>query len=213
MRVKDKELELYKFSGTAQIETRKKLLKRLRLLYTEQGTELNEEEKALVEKIRMFFAKPRDCVSFGKYFQKSKDSMQPIEWQVLDVKEEKALLISRYALDCKQYKIKYTDVTWETCTLRKWLNNEFMNSAFTAEEQNRILTVTVPADRNPGNATQDKIFLLSIPELRKYFPEAKSRKCKATRHAVDNGAEVNGEGCFFAVAAVLDTDDFFFSSA
>ena len=104
----------------------------------------------------------------------------------------KILVISKEALDCKPY----TGFTWETCTLRKWLNNDFLGSAFSANEKAMIPTVTVSADKNPdyntdpGNATQDQVFLLSITEADKYFRTDKARRCKPTDYAVANGAYV-----------------------
>ena len=113
---------------------------------------------------------------------------------VLGKEDNRILIISKYALDCRPYNTSYTDVTWETCTLRKWLNNNFINSAFTADEKAMIPTVTVSADKNPnystnpGNATQDQVFLLSITEANKYFSQ-----CKATEYAVAGGAYVNSD--------------------
>lgn len=52
-------------------------------------------------------------VSFGHYPQSSSGmDNNPIEWIVLDVHGNKALIISRYALDCKPYNTTYKDVTW-----------------------------------------------------------------------------------------------------
>ena len=140
-------------------------------------------------------------ITFGAYEQDDNTSngKEEIEWLVLKVKDGKALVISKYALDCKQYYTSCIDVTWETCTLRKWLNNDFINAAFSAEEKALIPTVTVSADRNPeystnpGNATQDQVFLLSIPEVNKYFSSDSARQCKPTDYAVANGAYVNSD--------------------
>ena len=136
---------------------------------------------------------------FGAYEQDNNTSngKEDVEWLVLEVKDGKALVISKYALDCQQYNTSFTDVTWETCTLREWLNNNFINSAFTAEEKAKISTVTVYADKNPdystnpGNATQDQVFLLSITEVNKYFSSNSARQCEPTDYAVANGAYVN----------------------
>ena len=109
----------------------------------------------------------------------------------------KILVVSKYALDCKQYNTSYTGVTWENCTLRKWLNNDFINAAFSADEKAMIPTVTAWTDKdphyrtNPGNATQDQVFLLSITEVNKYFNSDSARQCKATDYAVSSGAFVN----------------------
>lgn len=140
-----------------------------------------------------------DYVFFGAYEQDNDTSngKEDIEWLVLDKQENQLLVISKYALDCKEYNTKLTDVTWKTCSLRKWLNNEFTNAAFSAEEQTRIPTVTVSADENPcystdpGNATEDQVFLLSITEARQYFCSDDARQCKATDYAVAHGACAN----------------------
>ena len=136
-------------------------------------------------------------INFGAYEQDNNTSndKEYVEWLVLEIKDGKALVISKYALDCKQYH--HTDVTWETSTLRKWLNNDFLNSAFSADEKAMIPTVTVSADKNPGystnpgKATQDQVFLLSVPDANKYFSSDSARQCKPTDYAVANGVDVN----------------------
>ena len=140
-----------------------------------------------------------DTYRFGSYEQDNNKSngQEDIEWLVLAKEGTKILVISKEALDRKPYNTSYTDVTWETCTLRKWLNNDFINAAFSADERTMIPTVTVSADKNPdystnpGNATQDQVFLLSITEVNKYFSSDGARQCKPTDCAVANGAYVN----------------------
>ena len=154
--------------------------------------------KYKIEKLKNTKVEVGDYVLFGAYEQDNNTSngKEDIEWLVLDVKDGKALVISKYALDCKPYNTSYTDVTWETCTLRKWLNSNFISSAFTADEKAMIPTVTVSADKNPnystnpGNATQDQVFLLSITEANKYFSSYNARQCEATEYAVAGGAYV-----------------------
>ena len=92
-------------------------------------------------------------IAFGRYPQASNNESALIEWLVLKNDGSKALLISKYALDCQRYNTSGRDVTWETCTLRRWLNGSFINSAFSAEEQKQILHTTVTADRNPSSNT------------------------------------------------------------
>ena len=43
---------------------------------------------------------------------------------------EHKMEISKKLLDCKKNNESYESVTWGTCSIRKWLNNEFKNSAF-----------------------------------------------------------------------------------
>ncbi len=143
-----------------------------------------------------------DTYRFGSYEQDNNKSngQEDIEWLVLAKEGTKILVISKEALDCKPYNTSYTDVTWETCTLRKWLNNDFINAAFSADERTMIPTVTVSADKNPdyctnpGNATQDQVFLLSITEVNKYFSSYSARLCKPTDYAVANGVGENDSG-------------------
>ena len=141
-----------------------------------------------------------DYITFGSYEQNNEtsDGAEEIEWLVLDVKEGKALLISKYALDCKPYNTEFVDITWENCTLRQWLNEEFINSAFSEDELKKILTTTVVAEDNEearseaGNDTQDKMFLLSISEVEKYFGSDEARASAATEFAVNQGSVVGG---------------------
>ena len=115
--------------------------------------------------------------TLGRYEQDNKreNGPEPIEWMVLARDGDRVLVISRYILDCVRYDEEYRRVTWETCTLRAWLNGEFLDSAFDAEEQLLIPTTHVTADPNPdfdvdpGEDTEDKLFLLSIPEAEAYF--------------------------------------------
>lgn len=134
-----------------------------------------------------------DIIKFGNYFINDNKTKEPIEWQVLEVSNDKALLITKDAIDCKPYNNERRDITWEDCSLRQWLNNEFINQAFSKEEQNKILLTNISNSNNSkygtngGNDTQDKIFLLSIDEVQKYFKYDKDRECKVTNHAKQQG--------------------------
>ena len=148
-----------------------------------------------------------DTLFFGTYEQDNNtaDGKEKIEWIVLDKSGSSVLLVSKYALDRKPYNTTYTSVTWEKCTLRTWLNNTFLNSAFSITEKNKIKTTNVVAAKNPdhgtngGNNTNDKVFLLSISEAKMYFKNdndvdgqtygySAERGCKPTAYAVAQGA-------------------------
>ena len=101
--------------------------------------------------------------------------------------------MSRYNLDVQPYNKASGSVTWEKCTLRTWLNNDFLNSAFIANEQRAILTTNVNNskwqeysgwDISGGNNTQDKVFLLSYEEASKYFTSDSARVCNNTAYVV-----------------------------
>ena len=143
-----------------------------------------------------------DCFKFGIYEQDNNTSngREDVEWIVLEKKESQILVISKYVLDCKPYNTGYTEVTWEKCTLREWLNNDFFDSTFFAKQKEMISSGSVPADKNPdystnpGKATQDQVFLLSINEANKYFSSNSARQCKPTDYAIENGVLENGSG-------------------
>ena len=135
-----------------------------------------------------------NIVKFGNYFINDDTTKEPIEWRVLEVSKNKALLITKDAIDCKPYNNERRDITWENCTLRRWLNYEFIYQAFSKEEQNEIILTNISNPKNPkwrrtngGNNTKDKIFLLSIDEAEKYF-KYEDRVCKVTSYAKQQGA-------------------------
>ncbi len=75
--------------------------------------------------------------------------------------------------------------------------------------------MTVPADKNPsydtdpGNATQDKVFLLSFTEANKYFSFGSERECKPTTYAVARGAYFNSSNgnCWWWLRSPGDYQD------
>lgn len=134
-----------------------------------------------------------DVIHLGSYPRG--DSENPIGWRVLTVTDGKALLISQEGLDAIPYHAKDADVTWDSCSLRVWLNEIFYYAAFSDEEREWILTTDVSADKNPefpdvdpGYDTSDKVFLLSIDEVLRYMPEDRDRLSRGSFYAIQNGA-------------------------
>ena len=106
------------------------------------------------------------------------------DWRVLEVQGGKALLLSENVLEKREYHKDYVDITWENSTLCSYLNNQFYNK-FSNEEKTLIAETRVINTKNlwygtkGGNYTTDKIFLLSIEEVVKYFGDSgdlKNRK-------------------------------------
>lgn len=128
-----------------------------------------------------------DEVILGTWEQdgNEENGRENIEWLVLEKRDNRMLLISDKCLAHKEYNSADSDVTWETCSLRKWMNSEFINSIFNAKEKEIIQETYLPADKNPrfdtdpGNATTDRLFLLSVPEVEKYFPSDDAKDCRA----------------------------------
>ena len=126
-----------------------------------------------------------DCIYFGNYWQNDtngdgkadqNDKKQPIKWRVLSVNGNDAFLLADQNLHTMTNQGKYdvetgtSDETWAACASRRWLNDTFLNTAFTSAEQAAIKNTTVVNDDNPycgtegGVDTIDKVYLLSIAE-------------------------------------------------
>ncbi|MCH5251752.1 MAG: fibronectin type III domain-containing protein [Lachnospiraceae bacterium] len=118
-----------------------------------------------------------------RYFRREDGSCykyEPIKWRVLSVNEDgtDAFLMADKCLDARPYHTTYSEeVTWETCSLRTWLNGTFSDTAFTQGEQEAIVETEIDNIRNPyyegdldvsaenGASTRDNIYLLSLDEI------------------------------------------------
>lgn len=112
-----------------------------------------------------------DCVYFGNYSQSSTFEKKALEWRMLSVDGDDAFLLADRNLDAKPYNEERKDVIWKTCTLRKWLNEDFYNEAFDAEEKKAVQETRVVngySDEHGtegDNDTTDKVYILSETEV------------------------------------------------
>ncbi len=128
--------------------------------------------------------------TMGRYEQDNNlsNGTEPIEWQVLTVQGDRALVVSKYALDFRPMDDSFAETTWETSGMRNWLNGYFYDNSFTDTEKNRILLVKNDNSDNPqystdgGNPTQDRVFLLSFNEMMWYMTD-ENRICGVTDYA------------------------------
>jgi hypothetical protein len=152
-----------------------------------------------------------NIVEFGGY-----------EWRVLELRDGKALLLSEYVLGNKQYNdgpelmndpsgepwAGYA-TTWEQCSLRAYLNGEFLNS-FSESERAQIAETYNVNHNNPwfyefnadenwppigGADTIDRVFLLSLEEVVKYFGDSGllANPPADTIVSTEHGTQINGE--------------------
>ena len=143
-----------------------------------------------------------DCIYFGNYYQSNSSTKEPIKWRVLSVNGNDAFLLADKNLDDKLYNEEHTSVTWATCTLRTWLNDTFLNTAFTSAEQAAIKNTIVVNEDHPscgtegGENTNDKVYLLSIAEASntaygfngEFHTSSETREAKNTAYAEECGA-------------------------
>lgn len=125
---------------------------------------------------------PGDVLTIGTYAGKS------INWKVLDVRDNKAFLLSTKVVKDIKYHDQEGTITWGECSLHKWLNGTFLTTAFSKDEQAAILITAVdngtdqgnPEWPNPGSGdTKDKIFLLSYAEFERYVEDSDFSICEA----------------------------------
>ncbi len=157
-----------------------------------------------------------NTVEFGRYPQSNHGGIKPIQWIVLELKDDQALLLSKYGLDAQPYNETdgNADTTeesdWESCTLRSWLNHDFLTEAFDERQQNLIIEHEIDNSEAQGypdtdakacGNTEDRIFLLSYFEVFKkgdYFHSDEDRKAVPTEYALEQGAEPDDNGnCFW----------------
>ncbi len=129
-----------------------------------------------------------DIVGFGRYEQDNskKNGAENIEWIVLNKDGDFIFLISRYILDQHRYHDTFTATSWDRCDLREWLNNDFLDTAFTEEEQAIIANNYIEND-GKSEDTYDKVFLLSVEEALDYFETDKERRAEPTEYALKKG--------------------------
>lgn len=111
---------------------------------------------------------------------------EPIKWRVLSVSEDgtDAFLLADKTLDGKAFHSNYSEtvtantVTWENSDVRGWLNGTFMETAFSAEEQEAIVAAKVEnlsyssyydggteTSAKDGAPTEDRIYLPSLADM------------------------------------------------
>ena len=127
-------------------------------------------------------------IEFGHYEQDgdTENGEEAIEWQVLDIRNGNALIISRNALAASKFKSSASGAKWETSQIREWLNGEFIETVFTQDERNAIQTTLI------DNYLNDDIFLLSAEEAETYFADNSARIASPTAAIVRNVNIQNG---------------------
>ena len=146
-----------------------------------------------------------DTVIMGSFVSGSDQKKSPLEWTVLEVEDDMALLICKNGIECLPYNDKWVKTTWAECSLRSWLNDSFLEEAFSSDERKNIVTRTVVNRDNGGNSggedTEDQVFILDIKELEKYFSSDRDRKIMPTEYAESKGAFVDSknQACWYWV--------------
>ena len=175
---------------------------------------LNQEQLCRLKMTEPLDLSPGDIYTMGEFPFSPHGDPAPLEWLALRVTEEQncatasALLISRYALDAREFHHEGSGASWEKSDLSYWLNGEFLNTAFSFAERERILaeplfsdTLSLSEGQNSGDSSDNsetaggndyvpafKVFCLSAEEAAEYFGTAEERCCSGTPFALKRGA-------------------------
>lgn len=127
--------------------------------------------------------------------------IEPLKWWVLnysDVVNNNAnpVVISEYVLISAMKWGTTAISSWadSDCEVRSWLNQTFYNEAFDTADKENIKFSTIANNsltdmtEGAGESTEDNVWLLSINEIRKYFPTNDERKSIPTDFILANGA-------------------------
>lgn len=167
------------------------------------STELEHKAQADYNMQHLRTAEVGDTVIFGRYEQdgNAENGVEDLEWIVLDRNENGIMLISRYLLAEQKMSSGSASfsIEWADCKLRTWCNNTFYEAAFAEAEKAAILTTTVSSTKNSSSglsssATKDKVYVLSLEEVKKYFPTEEERMASPTEAAVAGGLFEFAEG-------------------
>lgn len=109
---------------------------------------------------------------------------EPIEWEILETKDDKALLISKYSLAYMSYAGENIASVWEDSEVRKWANNEFYQQVFDDEEKDYILLTKVDNKgcstkfTDAGADTEDYVFILDKDQIKRYYGVSSYYDCE-----------------------------------
>lgn len=125
---------------------------------------------------------PGNVFSLGRYPQGPNGEVQPIEWQVLELAEGRALVLSRHVLDFMPYHSEGAATRWENSRIRRWLREDFMPAAFSEEDLPHIYQPEEEYDpagemlwqlfglEATTDSLSDPVFLLSNADIARNFP-------------------------------------------
>ena len=144
----------------------------------------------------VYVPKVDDAVYWGHYEQDGNPENGPesVKWIVVRRRGTTVMLLSVYGLDTRPFHGENIAVQWDRCDLQKWLNGPFLNALLTKEEQTAVCLSHLKAlpnpryDTDPGGDTDDLVFLLSVQEVERFFPNPADRLCHYTLYARENGA-------------------------
>lgn len=119
-----------------------------------------------------------DCYTFGslELDGNASNGSEGIEWYVLNNDGESVTLLSRYILFERPFNSVAGETDWAGCSLRKYLNSDFIAEVFDETEEPLLAEVTSATGTNPrfaqvnqGAESIDSVRLLSLQEYEEIY--------------------------------------------
>ena len=137
---------------------------------------------------------------------------EPIKWRIIEKNDDQAVLLADQIIDGSAYNFEATDVNWENCDLRDFMQEEIYENAFTDKEKQSIIHTEIKNLDNYyfktecGEDTKDYIYVLSEEDIF-YSDKAAAhgfsrsdgiidlaRRFKPTEYAIARGAWASKSG-------------------
>ena len=160
---------------------------------------LPHKEKRTFDDVDTDYTKRFKVLEFGLYEQDNDESndYEPIQWLVIDEKDDDILVISKDTIICIAYNDRSDIVTWDKSILRLYLNNIFYDMFLNDEERKMIVQVKHKNNtvnefgHHNGADTFDRIFILSTDEYQEYFKSDAERVSAGTKYANSLGLHIS----------------------
>ena len=173
-----------------------------------------KDSNTYLQKQEVFWRTKGNVVTLGSYEQdnNSANGKEKIEWIVLDPEysNNSVMLISKYCLDYKLYddynhcvgldsneaynQSKDLGIGWLDCTLRKWLNSSFYNTAFNSTDKNQLKPINIIYSMDEGKQLTDNVSILSADEAENLFDGTVQISAGETRYAYQRMTDVHYNG-------------------
>lgn len=149
-------------------------------------------------------AKQGDNIIFGSYAPEGQQKL-PVSWKVLDVREDRMLVLAEQVLDLQPFHNTVDITRWENSSLRTWLNGHFLQNAFSPAERELIY---VPAkNEDPAgdilwqmfgmetttDTIDDRIFLLNAADIDTYYPSGDLFHAGISATAAENVVDADND--------------------
>lgn len=167
-------------------DVREALYRRAKACYDHRANESDViEAEGLFRQLRDYADAPafvEKCEMLRRFaVGKSVEFGKGLSWRVVDERGRMRLLFAEADVSHRAYHDELRDTSWGQCSLRQWLNHDFLEQFFTPQERARMISSVVRNRRSPkfftnaGENTVDKVFIPDLGEVCRYLPSETDR--------------------------------------